>query len=376
MYPFSICPRGALLAALLIAAAALLALGAPQAGAQTPIVPQEGGLYPLLTPLTGPCKPAAGTGESRQHSFSKFIWASDPDPLIEPDGSVWPYGVVSPGGEWRDAWDSAEPCTAAGTRNANPHGLAIRPTDAGDYLLFAYNERSRWLYDDQDCFCWVYFESQPLQRVFTRQFKVYDPCNYVVEAVTGRALITRHGKTQRVGRHSPVMRGDLLTVQPEGKQQGRVQLEGDVNRLGFGHGEYRFSDSKACEDFFRNGHAAAELPERPADVEVKKKGVIEQAIEDIGSIIRAGKELKVDGIFSNLVPNRGVQASAASVAPRFKLTRKKGATKVCAKKGRVRLRTTSKKVAKKRKLVIEAGQCAKAKDGKAPKRLGKKKRKR
>jgi hypothetical protein len=371
------------LAVLASALAAVGLLHAAPASAQTPIVPENGGLYPLLTPMTGPCKEAPRTGESREHTFSKFIWASDRDPLVEPDGTVWPYAVVAPRAEWRHGGDSFEPCEASESGSfGEARGRMFRPSDSGDFIFYAYKQRSRWLFDDQDCFCWVHFEDFPLQRIFTREFKVYDPCNYLIGAASGRVLITRNGKVlaARPGSDGPgayVMRGDLLTVQNEGKRRGEVSLQGDVNSFKLGPGEYRLSDNAECEKVFERGQVYAKLPKQPADVEIKE-GVIEQRIDEIGSTIKAGKELKVDGIFSNLVPDRAPQAGAAAeVPPRFKLTRKKKTTKVCAKKGRVRLRTTSKKVAKKkRKLVIEAGQCAKAKDGKAPKRLGKKKRKR
>jgi hypothetical protein len=371
------------LAVLVSAVAALGLVHAAPASAQTPIVPEDGGLYPLLTPMTGPCKEAARTGESREHTFSKFVWASDPDPTVDPDGTVWAYAAVAPYGNWWSGNDATEPCEAVQSGTwGEAKGRMFRLSDSGKFIFYGYKQRHRWVYDDQDCFCWFNMEDGPLQRVFTREFKVYDPCNHEITRASGRVLITRGGKviTARPGDDDGkgfVTRGDLLTVQDDGKRHGEVTLKGDLNSFELGVGSYRFSDDAECQAVFIKGQRYGKLPKRPANLDVKQ-GAVEQRINEAGSIIKAGKELKVDGIFSNLVPDRAPQAGAAAeVPPRFKLTRKKKTTKVCAQKGRVRMRTTSKKVArKKRKLILEAGQCAKAKDGKAPKRLGKKKRKR
>lgn len=338
--------------------------------------PRNGAIVPLGTAITGPCEPArppSGDGlVNRTHRWTAFERSDQPRPFESGNPLDLPtYGwneAIMPRGKYEGA-----PCRAFNKPVTIGLTPAFRVWELGRWWAYPIVTQSEWQYDDQQSFDWV-LTAVTHKVLGANRFTVYSPCHFVAQEVQGRALVGRPGRRPEVVKQgTPIKAGDTLTVQGEGSQRfGRVRVTNPEAgfSLGFGPGEYQFSDPRKCLQYIEEGREAAAMPKEPIKPRVKK-GVVDQAFDELNSIIKAGKDLYNDGIFSRL--RRASAPAFRGGGPpqgRFKVVRRKGRTKSCAIRGGLRVYTTNKRVPKrKRELRLKQGQCAVTKDGRAPRRV-------
>ena len=349
-------------------AAVLLTLAAPAsayaASTEDPIVPQDRGLYPVLTVFTGPCEPEppmAPPPSSGEDGYSEERKVRSVYSVFTANGNDYDRLQPTPGPQ-----NVSGPCQAYNEPQRVGGVAATRAEYPGNYSMTVYPRTTTYQNGGSDHGpVWSpvnVFDDVRSSVAFT----VFDPCSFQVSGTSG--TVQKYNKRKRtpvtVRRGDTISRGDTLYVASGGK--ATLSNVGLGSNLGFGPGEYQFEENEACTSLAA-GRRPARMPDDPAPVKLKE-GTIEQRGREAASTVKAGRDLSIDGIFSRLGGSAPKAAGSDGVRFRVQRSKRRKRTKACAIAGDLQVTTKSRRVRRsKRRLVVPQGRCAVTRDRAAPK---------